>query len=1142
MTGTLRKSEAPTASAFSTKRVRARCLETVSAAKFYERLDKLGLEYGPSFRGVRELYLGQREALAKVQLADGLASTTFTIHPAFLDACLHAYPFVLDGVEAKSDCHSAYLPVSLEGFRCYQDGIDKAWAHISLRYAEKDDTQVVDIRVYDDAERPVADLDGLTVRRLPFAKMASPLTRADDLFYRAVWRKSAPEAASLQKDRPPASWMIFADAKGIGAALAERLGNAGHRCHLVYREATLARHGTRSQTSSVDERKPHDLRRLLEQFAASEPLPCDGVVYLWGLDAPPIEDLTLASLKSGSETIFRGALALVQALAETRTTSPRGGKLWFVTANAQKTESLGRHGDPVQSLLWGFGRTVAIEHPGIWGALIDLELNAQKSPHIDSLVAELLHPDGETQIAISADNQRYVARLVRQPLAELPSQTLRIHDDATYLVTGGLGMLGRNIVKWLIGKGAKHLVLTGRNASAEAAQQLKADAEKSGATIGVVAADLSCEKDVSRLMQTVINEFPPLKGVVHSAGVLDDGILALLDWDRFSRVFEPKVYGSWLLHEHTRSLELDFFIVQSSILSLLGSAGQANYSAANAFLDSLASHRRGAGLPATAINWSAWSGGGLATASGARGEAMWSSLGVQFISTDIAMQAFDEINRRDVEQIAVAITDWPTYAGKVGKPPFLVELLTGSENFGSTKTRQRKTSSVAPLLLENGKASPHLLDRLQQRITAELGFVDPIGPDRPLNEVGLDSLRSVTLANDLEDEFGVLISISELIRGPTINQLADHLSGLLAQSAMDEPPAPVSAAVRLLAADAAPLNSSARLHHVSNGHTLDNAAIYQAENGNRLRGFPAIGVDEKLESTTNVADAEHIGTADFSPVHAIPNRGSGKWLIAPRPNPDATVRLFCFPYAGGGLVSFRAWAQRFNGTVEVVAVEPPGRGTRINETAVDDLDAFVAGLLPEMIDWLDRPSAFFGHCLGGLSMFATLRTLPKEYLHFVKHAFACGVRPPHLLKQRGEFEDNLIYGMMMHRDFDIKIPPFAQTDEIFADIIRQFDTPAANKMLEIPKLRKILLPTIRAEFQMAYNYDHQPVEPFSFPISSFVGDSDPWVSEEASAGWGELTCGGFTNHVCKGSHFLMADDGDHILEIINNEFVILPNG
>jgi len=137
----------------------------------------------------------------------------------------------------------------------------------------------------------------------------------------------------------------------------------------------------------------------------------------------------------------------------------------------------------------------------------------------------------------------------------------------------------------------------------------------------------------------------------------------------------------------------------------------------------------------------------------------------------------------------------------------------------------------------------------------------------------------------------------------------------------------------------------------------------------------------------------------------------------------------------------------------------------------------------------------------------------------------------------GAFEDNLAYDMMLHRDFDVRIPPTAQTDEVFANIIRQFDTPAADKMLDIPKLRKVLLPTIRAEFAMAYNYKYRPVEPFSFPISSFVGDLDPWVTEEDSAGWGELTRGGFTNHLRKGSHFLMADDGQYILETIKTEFV-----
>ena len=272
----------------------------------------------------------------------------------------------------------------------------------------------------------------------------------------------------------------------------------------------------------------------------------------------------------------------------------------------------------------------------------------------------------------------------------------------------------------------------------------------------------------------------------------------------FRSVFEPKVYGSWLLHECTKSLDLDFFILQSSLLSLLGSAGQANYSAGNTFLDSLSAHRRSAGLPATAINWSAWSEGGLATRSGARGEAMWASLGVKFVSPDLAMQAFDRLMQRDVDQIAVAVADWSTYAGKVGKSPFLAELLNGSDGNGSSKSTRRKSALAASRVPVNGEARQQLFGRLQQRIMAELGFAEPIDPDRPLNEIGLDSLRSVTLANNLEDEFGILVSISELISGPTINQLSEYLSGLVAQSPEDETAGfhsamPPVAAIRALA-------------------------------------------------------------------------------------------------------------------------------------------------------------------------------------------------------------------------------------------------------------------------------------------------------------------------------------------------------
>ncbi|HKS85686.1 MAG TPA: SDR family NAD(P)-dependent oxidoreductase [Pseudolabrys sp.] len=1128
MTGTLRKSEVAPRSAFSTKQVRERCRQVVPVADFYGRLNKLGLEYGPGFQGVRELYLGQSEALTKVRLPDGLADTQYLMHPAFLDACLHAYPLLLDGGDTEDcDRHESYLPVALERFRCYQDGVDKAWVHTRLRSVDKDDTRVIDIQVYDDADRPVADLDGLSVRLLPLGKLQQPDSSPDDLFYRPVWLAKDKQPANRGMGRAPASWVIFSDTRGVGTALAGKLEAAGHHGHIVFRGDAFARQGARTWTAN--ERQPQEFRQLLAEFAASESLPCDGLIYLWGLDAPLIDGLTLARLKSGSEMMCRGALAILHALSEARSTHPHGMRLWFVTANTQKTEAQDQHVDPVQAVLWGLGRTAAIEYPGIWGGLIDLQLNGDQIPDIGALASELLYPDGEAQIAISAANQRHVARFLRHPISKLAARLPPIRGDATYLVTGGLGMLGRSVAKWLISKGARHLVLTGRHASADALKELFSTKEIEGVSIEVVSNDISRDDDVRRLIQTISRKFPPLRGVVHSVGILDDGILAQLDWGRFTRVFEPKVYGSWLLHEHTRSCDLDFFILQSSVLSLLGSAGQANYSASNSFVDSLAAHRRVAGLPGTAINWSAWSGGGLATASGARGEEMWSSLGIKFVSPERAMECFDSLMQRAPDQIAVAIADWPAYARKVGNPTFLAELLDGKEALGSVKPIRTNREPAAAV--DRGYARTHeeLSSRLQQRIMAELGFVDPIDPDRPLNEVGLDSLRSVTLANNLEDEFGVLISISRLISGPTINQLVEHLSGLLAGIEKAETVS-VPTAITLR-------NGQAPI--ANNDCAQDQEADDAADDRSVHRINPVFGMNEKMsrdDASTNEARAQGFTPAARQSRIAA-SSGPGKWLIAPRPNPEAKVRLFCFPYAGGGLVSFRAWAKLFANAVEVVAVEPPGRGTRINETAVDDLDTFVESLLPEMARWLDRPSAFFGHCLGGLTMVATLHALPAACAHFVKHAFACGVRPPHLLKRRGAFEDNLAYDMMLHREFDARLPPFAQTDDIFADIIRQFDTPAANRMLEIPKLREVLLPTIRAEFRMAYNYKHEPADPFSFPISSFVGDSDPWVSVEDSAGWGTLTRGGFTNHVCKGSHFLMAEDGKYILETINKEFV-----
>jgi surfactin synthase thioesterase subunit/acyl carrier protein len=455
-------------------------------------------------------------------------------------------------------------------------------------------------------------------------------------------------------------------------------------------------------------------------------------------------------------------------------------------------------------------------------------------------------------------------------------------------------------------------------------------------------------------------------------------------------------------------------------------------------------------------------------------------------------------------------------------------------------------------------AGPAVQSILQRHIMEELGFEQPLDPDRPLNELGLDSLRAVRLSSTLEEAFGIPISVPELIRGPTIDELTAHVREALAAgpnraagTGHDTAPAvegrPAHAGTTVGAPPwatidgevAHPLGADVAIrterHHGGPG----SQPVFATHRGHG----PASGNGGDLDAGThgmngrapdrNGADPEDSAVA----IPAGPKAASrpGKWLIAPRPNPNAKARLFCFPYAGGGVVSFRKWAQMLGEDIELVAVEAPGRGTRITETAVGDLDVYVRQLMPEMLEWLDRPSAFFGHCLGGLTMFATLRALPPQCGHFVKHAFACGVRPPHLLRRRGVFEDNLAYGVMLHHEYDVAVPPYDQPDDVFAYIVRQFDTPEADRMLAIPKLRRVLLPAIRAEFGMAYNYQYRPGDPFSFPISSFVGIADPWVSNEDSAGWAALTRATFTNHLREGSHFLMKDDQAYILRTIEKE-------
>jgi acyl transferase domain-containing protein/acyl-CoA synthetase (AMP-forming)/AMP-acid ligase II/acyl carrier protein len=262
-----------------------------------------------------------------------------------------------------------------------------------------------------------------------------------------------------------------------------------------------------------------------------------------------------------------------------------------------------------------------------------------------------------------------------------------VHREATYLITGGLGALGLQVAERLAKRGAKHLVLTSRRGPSLQIQQMLDQLTKDGVDVQVRLTDISDPAGVQTLLNDIDASLPPLRGIVHAAGVLDDGTLQTLTWERFTAVLAPKIVGAWTLHRLTTTRELDFFACFSSIASLLGAPGQGNYAAANAFLDGLAHYRGQRGLSSLSLNWGPWQSGGMATQSLKNAPHSFMSQGIQPLSPSIALDALEHLLRQKQVQMGILDVDWRKFRDRlpVGVTlPFLEKVLPVLHQFIGT--------------------------------------------------------------------------------------------------------------------------------------------------------------------------------------------------------------------------------------------------------------------------------------------------------------------------------------------------------------------------------------------------------------------------------------------------------------------------
>ncbi|WP_203935221.1 type I polyketide synthase, partial [Virgisporangium ochraceum] len=458
---------------------------------------------------------------------------------------------------------------------------------------------------------------------------------------------------------------------------------------------------------------------------------------------------------------------LVQALGDAGIEAP----LWCLTRGAVSVGRFDPLAQPRQAMVWGLGRVAALEHPDRWGGLVDLPevLDERAGRRLAAVLAS-----DENQAAVRA-NGVFARRLVRAPLAgKEPARQWR--PSGTVLVTGGTGALGARVGRWLVANGADRVVLTSRRGmAAPGARDL---VDELGARVAVVACDTADRDAVAALLA----EYPPT-AVFHAAVVLDDGVLDSLTPDRFEPVLRAKVDAAVNLHELTSGL--DAFVVFSSVSGGLGNPGQANYAAANAFLDALAVRRRQDGLPATSIAWGAWSGGGRAD--GETGDRL-RRRGLPGMDPDLAMAGLQQALDHDETYVAIADVDWPRFAGDRPGPLVrdLPDLAPATTAPGADRAAPDRLAG-----LDRAERSRALLDLVRAEAAAVLGLPSPaaVEPTRAFRELGFDSLTAVELRNRLVAATDQRLPATVVFDHPNPTALAAFLLGA---SAADVAAAPVA--------------------------------------------------------------------------------------------------------------------------------------------------------------------------------------------------------------------------------------------------------------------------------------------------------------------------------------------------------------
>ncbi|MGQ0825932.1 MAG: SDR family NAD(P)-dependent oxidoreductase [Actinomycetota bacterium] len=575
------------ASTHSVADARVQCLEQLPPPLFYASLRERGLEYGPQFRTVQEIFRQEGEALATI-VDPGAAG--FELDPRILDGALQ----LLAAAAGLGLDQDLYVPVEFGRLTYSAPPSGKLTAHVTARRdpASGPRGATADIVVLDDHDGVCCEVENLRLEQVDLHRRRDSVHRV--WTYGVVWR-TAP--ARLARPMDGRRVLVLAD-RPTSDDIVEGLRAAGASVGVAHPGAAYSAHG--NDTWSLQPDNKEDYERLFRD-SASTTGPFDTLVHSWELTVASPGDPNRAA------ALAHSLAAVIRAASFAGVLGP--SELWVVTRGSHAVTALGELRDPFAAVLWGIAKALPFENPALRCRCVDL---APGSREVATLVAELSSPSDDAEIALRGD-ERYVRRLTRETDGGVvASPGVLVDPAATYLVTGGLGALGLHVARTLAAKGARRLALLGRRGARDECTAELQLLKEAGVEVVIEACDVASRDDVAAALASIRAPDAPLRGIVHAAGVLDDGPLLSMTNESLDAVLAPKVAGAWWLHELTAGDPLDWLVYFSSAASLLGSPGQSNYCGANAFLDTFVDSVRERVPDAVVVNWGPWGGGGLA--------------------------------------------------------------------------------------------------------------------------------------------------------------------------------------------------------------------------------------------------------------------------------------------------------------------------------------------------------------------------------------------------------------------------------------------------------------------------------------------------------------------------------------------------